>query len=540
MQLEFINIGLAFIEGLALIASPCILPILPIVLASSLEGSRTRPYGVVLGFVFSFALFTLGSRQLVLLFGLDLNLIRNISFAVLMLLAIIMMSSCLTERFNKFTQGLANIGYKLNSHETQTGFFSGLAFGGLIGLIWTPCAGPILAAVIVQTILQQSSFLSLLIILAFAIGAALPMLIIILFSRQIANKTKFLEKNAIAMRKILGLIIFTAVLLMINGVGIFLPANPEKTNAQITSNQLINGLNFPYVAPEITDITAWINSPPLQLAQLTGKVILIDFWAYSCINCVRTLPYLTNWYNKYKGQGLVIIGIHSPEFDFEKELANVQKSVQQHKINYPVGLDNNFTTWRNFSNHYWPAHYLLDKNGKVVYTHFGEGDYAITENNIRFLLGLNQPVDNIQQPVARFVYITPETYLGYSRIGEFFSPEEISRNKPANYTYPPDLSVNAWALSGSWQINAEQIISQQAKARIKLHFNAQQVYAVIGGTTQPTNIQVWLDGVPQPAVSISGHNLYKLLDLPNLSNGVLELETAVPGLEFYTFTFGGE
>lgn len=225
MQLDIINIGLAFIEGLALIASPCILPILPIILASSLEGSRTRPYGVVLGFVFSFVLFTLGSRQLVLLFGLDLNLIRNISFAVLMLLAIIMMSSCLTERFNQFTQGLANIGYKLNAHETQTGFFSGLAFGGLIGLIWTPCAGPILAAVIVQTILQQSSFLSWLTILAFAIGAALPMLIIILFSRQIANKTKLLEKHAIAMRKILGLIIFIAVLLMINGVGILLEVN---------------------------------------------------------------------------------------------------------------------------------------------------------------------------------------------------------------------------------------------------------------------------------------------------------------------------
>lgn len=345
-------------------------------------------------------------------------------------------------------------------------------------------------------------------------------------------------------------------------------ARPSEATQQNINNmlpikpiKLIDGLMMPYDAPPIEGIQAWINSKPLQLNELKGKVVLIDFWAYSCINCVRTLPYLIDWYNKYQAQGLVVIGVHSPEFDFERDYNNVKKAVAEYGINYPVALDNNFTTWQNYHNNYWPAHYLIDKNGKVVYEHFGEGDYDITENNIRYLLGITAEMKTQEKQEAEYISEqTPETYLGYERENEYHSKESIVKDHPNLYSYPEKaklpskmpsvLSQNAWALQGEWDIGAQKITATKANASILLHFYAGKVFAVMGSQdNQPIQVRVLLNGVPVTAMSgkdvkdgmlvVNKHDLYSLLDLKRNTSGIIELIALEPGLEIYTFTFGG-
>jgi len=537
MGTELINIGLAFIEGLALVLSPCILPILPIILSVSIEGSRKRPYGVILGFIISFALFTFFSRQLVLWFGLDLNWVRNISFGLLLLLGVVMISSYLTEKFTVLTQSFGNLGLKATNNTQDSSFGSGIIFGALVGLIWTPCAGPILAAVIVQSILQQSSLASFVTILSFAIGAAIPMLVIVLFGRALSNKIKFFQVHATLIRKLLGVIIIAAVIAMIYGPGLFAPTVKSAIPADKLGMELQDGLTSPFPAPEFKDITAWINSKPLQISELKGKVVLIDFWAYSCINCIRTMPYLLDWYNKYHSQGLEIVGVHSPEFDFERDLKNVQMAVQQYGIKYPVALDNQFATWNNYHNQFWPAHYLIDQNGNIVYEHFGEGKYDVTENNIRFLLGIKNPIAAVAIVPEQNFSQTPETYLGYSRSDKFSSNESILRDQVQNYSLPEQLPTNAWALKGKWIIAAEKIASAAPDAVIKLHFSAKKVFAVMGNAANASAVTIEYDGKKR-ILQVPGHNLYTLLDLPQAADGMVELTASAAGLEIYTFTFG--
>jgi len=535
-----INIGLAFIEGFSLIISPCILPILPIILAGSLEGNRKRPLGIIVGFVIAFAFFTFFSKKIVEISGLDLNLVRNAAFVLLILFGIIMISTTLTELFGKLTQKLANVGSSIPLvNDPEAGFFSGFLFGGLIGLIWTPCAGPILAAVIVQIILQNQSLNSFLILLAFSIGAAVPMLLMVLFGRKATSQFNFFKKHAHAFRKILGLIILISVFLMIN-IQSFANPTPIANTSNTTSHKtLINPLIVPYPAPEIASIEAWINSKPLILKDIKAKAILIDFWAYSCINCIRTLPYLTDWYQKYHQQGLEIIGVHSPEFDFERNLDNVKQAVAKYHIQYPIALDNQFQTWQNYHNQYWPAHYLIDGNGKIVYQHFGEGDYDITENNIQALLGTDKTNTKVSQKSEPLFSQTPETYLGYARANEFSSKEFLVADQPIPYSYPAVLNENAWALQGKWIIAAEKIIANEPLATIKIHFRAAKVFAVMGSRSKnPITVKISLDNKPMPSMIVSNYKLYTLIDGNNTINGLLELQTDNPDLEIYTFTFG--
>ena len=540
MYNTLVNIALAAIEGMALIASPCILPILPIILAASLEGSRRRPIGIIIGLVTSFAIFTFFSRTIVQHFGFDTNIIRNISFTLLLMLGSIMISSYLTEKFQLFTQGLANLGLKLSNNSQAEGFISGVLFGSLIGLIWTPCAGPILAAAIVQTILQQSTLTSFLIILAFAAGASLPMLFITFFSRELATKFSSLQTKAQLIRKLVGMILIGTVLYLMYDNTIMLPPEQAHDSQTIPGKELQNGLKQSYTAPELQSITAWINSKPLQIEQLKGKVILVDFWAYSCINCARTIPYLVSWEKKYRDKGLVIIGVHSPEFDFERDQQNVTNAIHKYGILYPVALDNDFATWLNYHNHYWPAHYLIDKSGKVVYEHFGEGEYNTTENNIRYLLGLNDKVKEQTVNMDQKFPGTAETYLGYSRADHFASKQKAKKDKIGNYSYPQKLPLHSWALSGSWTINSEKIVSQQKNSAIKLHFNAKAVYAVMGSAdaTKPIKLTVLYNGGTVKQETVADHTLYSMLELRDETDGFIELISSEPGLELYTFTFG--
>lgn len=312
--------------------------------------------------------------------------------------------------------------------------------------------------------------------------------------------------------------------------------NPLNNQLRIT-----NMIKKSYPMPQIEGIAAWLNSEPITQAQLKNKVVLIDFWTYSCINCIRTLPYLKSWYEKYHNLGLIIIGIHSPEFDFEKKPTNVKKAITSFGIKYPVALDNNFVTWRNFDNSYWPAHFLVDKNGNVVYQHFGEGKYDETENNIRALLGMNAVT--IPQKKSPLNFQTPETYFGYERANRNSSLESQAYNQNKKYTYPESLSADAWALNGDWTIEGQRIIANEANASIKINFRAAKVYAVMGSeSNQPITVRVYLNGKPAPISSIvvENHTLYTVIDEKNHINGLLELIATTPGLEMYTFTFSGD
>lgn len=541
---------LALLEGIALIVSPCILPILPIILSGSLTGSRRRPYGIIVGFVITFSLVTLFTRALVSALHIEPQVLQVFSFLLLILLGVVMLSTRLTEQFNVFTQKLTRVGSSIDSvNDPSSGFMGGLIFGGLIGIVWTPCAGPILAAVIVQSVVQTTTLASVFIVICFALGAGIPMLLIALLGRQLLARIGFLKQHTEAIRKLLGIIIILSVLLLWSGYSYEL-ASTKISNESVTSTQLnalINPVAFPYPGPEIAGINAWINSSPLTNADLRGKVVLIDFWTYSCINCLRTLPYLKAWYAKYHARGFEIIGVHAPEFEFEHDLANVKQAVAKLGILYPVALDNDYVTWRNYQNQFWPAHYLIDKQGNVVYVHFGEGEYDVTENNIRYLLGLNKELI-LDRNEGRLADQTPETYLGYRRAEQFANLGAMQKDRIGVYFFPQTLQKNAWALQGQWIISAEKIIAESKTAALRLNFQARKVYAVLGITDHPIKVKILLNGQPlgnaqgedvkDNTILVKEHRLYSLLNFPTNTAGLLELTVEEPGLEIYTFTFG--
>ena len=267
-------------------------------------------------------------------------------------------------------------------------------------------------------------------------------------------------------------------------------------------------------APEFVGIAKWQNSEPLTMSELRGKVVLIDFWTYSCINCIRTFPYVTGWYEKYKDKGLVIVGVHTPEFAFEKDSNNVQTALKRHKINYPVAQDNEFGTWTAYNNRYWPAHYLVDQQGNVVYYHFGEGQYQETEQAIQQLLGLGAEQEMSEATPTRDVK-TPEIYFGLKRLDEKYSPE----------------------LVGSWTRTQESVQLTDSTGRIKLDFYARDVH-MVAKSAAGSEIKVFIDGQLTKTLNIDDSNLYTLFEGSDSKQRTLELEIVGAGLEAFTFTFG--
>lgn len=551
MNADLITLLSSFLEGFALIISPCVLSILPLILAGAMVGTKNRSLGIIIGFVITFSLFAFFARQLVHYSGIDLNLLRYIAYGLLLLFSIILLSEDLSNVFNRLTQRMSNIGVHFAGSSMQkTGFINGLVIGALIALIWTPCAGPILAAVIVQIVIQQAGILSFFTLFAFALGAAIPMFIITLYGLKIRDSFAFFKTHAALFRKLLGVIIILNVIYMIALESGLFPSSVTNQTGIRTANYLRDGLWKPYKAPEIEGIDQWINSAPLQPSDLKNKVVLVDFWTYSCINCVRTIPYLNEWYKNYHDKGLVIIGVHTPEFDFEKNVANISKAVKNYGIQYPVAVDSQFVTWQNFSNRFWPAHYLINKKGQVVYQHFGEGQYDVTENNIRFLLGMNEPVMPMKSDNSLSDYfITPETYLGFARADSSLSPELI-QDDTAHYSFSNDLKVNAWALQGAWRVYSDKIEAMSKNAAVKIHFNAKKVFVVMGNKSdKPISVNVLLNGKPvvmnkgqslsNGQIQVDHYALYEVLDFPVKTDGILELSSEIPGLEVFTFTFGG-
>jgi len=289
-------------------------------------------------------------------------------------------------------------------------------------------------------------------------------------------------------------------------------------------------------AAEFTGITHWLNSPPLTMAGLRGKVVLVDFWAYSCINCLRTLPYLTRWAQQYKDMGLVVVGVHAPEFKFEEDTKNVAAAIDRFHITYPVAQDNNQQTWNAFKNEYWPEEYLIDRHGRVVYVHAGEGHYDETENAIRMLVSAGPPVA-ADKSAAISPDNTPETYFGIDRIDNMVSPGGVSPGTHP-YTLPDDdLELHHWAIAGTWTINGERATLAKDGGKVKLHCQAAKVF-MVAGSKVPNTLQVVVDGKRQLDVTVSESRLYTLFESAKSGDHVVEITIPKAGLSAFTFTFG--
>ena len=534
-MISFSPLALAFVEGVALILSPCILPVLPLMLGASIDGSKARPLGIVGGFVLAFTAFAVISRQAILASGVDAETIRNVSLVLLAVFGLVMLFPKLSDKWGNAFQKLGSGGNDLIGKIKGTGFWGGVGIGVLIGIVWTPCAGPILAAAVLQIVQTKDTTLALLTIGAFALGAGIPMGLIAMGGGTLMRKLGFLKTHSYAIRRVIGVIMIAAALAIYAGWDLKLIAWQSRVMPmEARVEGFTHGLEQPYAAPEIAGITDWINSDPLTLQSLKGKVVLIDFWTYSCINCIRTMPYITKWYDDYKDQGLVVIGVHAPEFPFEKKIENVQGAVKDYKINYPVALDNDFTTWRAYKNKYWPAHYLINKEGQVVYTHFGEGNYAITEANIRSLLGITGKVTAETKDTFDRGQ-TPETYFGSDRIKNFAG--SVTSDVQTNYAFPDTLNQNQWALQGPWTITDQKTTAGE-NASLRINYSAGKIHAVLGSADgQPIDVDVLVDGKLETTLKVDGERLYTLSD-KRRKTAILELKPKRAGLEAYALTFG--
>lgn len=577
----FLLIFFAFLGGVVTVLSPCVLPVLPAILSVSAGQGRLRPLGVILGLICSFIFFTLALTTLVQALGISANILRYIAIGIIALFGVVALIPAMGDRFAVWTGGIANYGSSLQSKTRQFqsgGFWGGWLVGLALGLVWTPCAGPILAAITTLVATQQVTWQVILLTVAYSIGAGLPLLILAYGGNWALNSSPFLKKHAEGIRQTFGgVMILTAIALLFHWDVLFqqkileyLPSlqvenNPlvqeqlqqlRSTSSKINPNLLgkatesQNPSDLPRIAPapNFVGIDAWINSKPLLVNELKGKVVLVDFWTYSCINCLRTLPYLHTWQERYGDKGLVIVGVHTPEFEFEKDLKNVEDAVKRLKILYPVALDNHYGTWQAYSNSYWPAHYLIDQEGIVRQVHFGEGKYWETENAIRSLLNL-PPLQEKAEKMVIIAGMTPETYLGFERGNSYSSSIKIKPDEVDNYAFDQALSPDEVGIRGEWQVGGEKITSMSDESILELNFMADQVYLVLGGhSAQPLRVE--LDGQPLPEkywtrdmnvrgeIFVKEPRKYDILNLHGESGRHVLLLHVPKNIEAYAFTFG--
>ena len=543
-MLVLIGIGLA--AGFITAISPCVLPVLPIVFAGGATGGRRKPFAIIAGLVLSFTAFTLFGVWLLRTLGLPEDFLRTLAIGLLFLVAATLL-------FPKVEEVVQRPLLRMTRRPSGD-LGGGLLLGASLGLVFVPCAGPVLAAITVVGATQDVGFRAVVLTLAYAIGAAIPMLLVAIGGRAGMNA---LRPHAHRIRQVLGVVVaLTALAIAFNVDRHFQTALPgytealqnkveESSSAQHQLQKLRGGtrqvaattsLHDYGRAPELTGLTNWVNSKPLTLKKLRGKVVLIDFWTYSCINCLRTLPHVKAWYHAYHHRGLVVIGVHTPEFAFEHVPGNVRGAVHRLGVRYPVALDNDYSTWNAFQNQYWPAKYLIDRSGHLRYYHFGEGSYDTTEARIRTLLGENAgllPVANELSDPTPTELTTPESYLGYERLAHF-ADKTVTPDKFATYRFPPgDLEQNELAYAGRWRVAAQRIVAGPG-AQLRLRFIARSVHLVLGGQG---SVAVFVDGAPQGTVKVRASKLYTLARLPNLKSRLLELRFS-PGVEAYAFTFG--
>ena len=567
---------LAYLGGVLTIVSPCILPVLPFVFARGgrpfLTGTLPLLAGMIVMFAAVASLAAVGGG-----WAVSANQYGRIAAMVLLtLFAVTLLSRTLADYL---TRPLVALGDRL-SGEAGTGSGIGASFllGIATGLLWAPCAGPILGLVLTGAAISGASLQTILLLLAYAAGAATSLALALLVGGRLFAAMKQSLGAGEWVRRALGVLVLAGVAAIAFGfdtgfltrvslastsrfeqglVDKFLPAKAIKTVAVAGSDLPIEG-----TMPELAGATGWLNTPPLTRQALRGKVVVVDFWTYSCINCLRALPYIRAWAAKYKDYGLVVLGVHAPEFAFEKDPANVKKAVEDMGVTYPVALDSNLAIWQAFNNQYWPAHYFIDAEGRIRAHHFGEGEYDKSERIIQTLLkeaGYKDVPGGIVDPNAKGALAaadennmqSPETYLGYGR-GSGFASNTPQPDKIATYTTPYPLGPNQWGLTGRWTIGEEKSVSAAAGTKITFYFHARDLHLVLGSgaDSKPVRFKVTLDGQPPGAAhgadtdeagngTVTGQRLYQLVRQQGaIGNRTFSIEFLDPGVEAYAFTFG--
>jgi cytochrome c biogenesis protein CcdA/thiol-disulfide isomerase/thioredoxin len=542
---------IAFGAGLITAFSPCILPVLPIVLAGGGSGGpKRKPYAIVAGLVASFTAFTLAASSLLSALHLAQDTLNRIAIALLLVLA----ATLVVPQLGLWLERPFAFLSRRRGGDLGGGFLLGVT----LGLVFVPCAGPVLGAVTSAAGSHRVGVHIVFVTLAYALGAAIPMLLVARGGRRITSLFRAQQQR---IRVGMGVLMAVGAVAIYKGWETSLQTRFGDYTTQVQSwiegngyakRQLAKlrgaggtalaaakpaGAALPDfgAAPDFLGISDWLNSRPLSVTDLRGKVVLVDFWTYSCINCLRTLPHLRAWYAAYHKYGLEIVGVHTPEFAFEHVLANVRKATRELSVTWPVALDNNYATWNAYSNQYWPAEYLVDRRGHVRRAHFGEGEYAQSEQLIRRLLGVGVPKRMTQVADATPTgLLSPETYLGAARL----DPARYVGKAPvvgreALYRFGGALAQNALAYDGRWQLLPQQAIAGRG-ARLRFHFVARNVYVVLGGKGR---VEVLAGGRPVKTIDVSEYRLYTAVSAPKTRDAVLELRLS-PGVRAYSFTFG--
>jgi len=533
-----LELGIAFLAGVITAVSPCALPVLPIVFAGGAGGSSRRPYAIIAGIVVGFTGSLLAVAWLLRQLHLPQDLLRTLSIALLFVVAATMIVPRLGEVLERPLARLT----RRPGGDLGGGFLLGLA----LGLVFVPCGGLVLAAITTHAASLGSGERAG-VAIAFAIGTGLPMLAIAYGGRRAAGGLRLFRAHAREVRAGLGVLIAIVALLITFHADRALAnlgnpwhfADPQKS---CTAQRHYSGrcahetaqLADLGTAPDFRGISDWFNSKPLSLRHLRGKVVLIDFWTYSCINCLRTLPHLKSWWRDYERKGLVVVGVHTPEFGFEGVPSNVRAATKQLGVTWPVALDPHYATWKAYRNQYWPAEYLVDKSGHIRNEHFGEGEYERTERLIRQLLGEPGPAQAQLADLTPTELTTPETYLGYAHQLDRYAGSKPVPDRFAGYTFPAHVPQNGWALSGWWHLGPEHAAAGH-RAELALHFHAKNIYLVMGGRGR---VGISVDGRRLGSVQVKGiSRLYTVLSTPHLRDAVLRLKFS-PGVAAYSFTFG--
>jgi cytochrome c biogenesis protein CcdA/thiol-disulfide isomerase/thioredoxin len=545
-------LAIGFVAGVITALSPCVLPVLPIVFAGSAAGDgRRRAFAIIAGLVVSFTMFTLTAGALLAALGLPQDILRNLAIAMLFVLA----ATLVFPRFGVLIE--RPLAFMSRRRVGDRGAF---LLGVSLGLVFVPCAGPVLATISVLSAQHRISLGTLLLTLSYALGAGSILLLVAIGSQRV---TRPLRTHGLAFRRAMGLVVAAGALAIVFNVdqdlqtrlgsySTVLQEHVEETSyAQARLADLRGGTNAlasPDVsaagvlpdygpAPEFRGIERWLNTAgerPLSIAGLRGKVVLLDFWTYSCINCIRTLPHLRALYSAYHAHGLEIVGVHTPEFAFEHVLSNVRRATHDLNVTWPVALDNSYGTWNAYSNQYWPAEYLIDRAGHVRHVQFGEGDYEKTEQSVRLLVGSASPRAASVVDATPTGLATPETYLGYARLDRSRYRGSTPRPKVTHeYTFPNELPRDYISFAGEWTIGEESAVAGNS-ARLRLHFNARFVYVVLAGHGRT---RVLVDGRPVGTLRVDSNRLYAVVDRRSQRDGLLELRFS-PGVEAYSFTFG--
>lgn len=586
---------LAYLGGVLTIVSPCILPVLPFVFARTgqpfVKSGLPLLAGMALTFAFVATLAAVGG-------GWVVQLNQYGRWLALVFVALFGLTLLLPQLAERLTRPLVAAGSRLSEAagaDAQPRPGASFLIGVATGLLWAPCAGPILGLLLTGAALQGASVATTLLLLAYAAGAATSLAVALLLGGKVFAAMKRSIGAGEWLRRGLGAAMLAGVAAIALGLDTGLLArvstastggieqalverladkSPRNSSAMMAQKTSAAGamkaadtgastLPVEGNLPSLDGAVQWLNSPPLDAQALKGKVVLVDFWTYSCINCLRSLPYVKAWAEKYRDQGLVVIGVHAPEFAFERNVDNVTKAMKDLGIQYPVAIDNDFSIWRAFNNEYWPAHYFADAQGRIRYHHFGEGEYAESEQVIQQLLReagasnvsnglISAKADGVQMAPDNQEVQSPETYVGYDRAENFVPPVGMVPDKVSTYQAPTKLALNEWSLGGQWQVGAEQATASGPASRIVYRFHARDLHLVLGpgADGKPVRFKVLIDGktpendhgmdvAPDGSGTVTEQRLYQLVrQNGSVQDRTFSIEFLDPGASAYAFTFG--